>query len=400
VKNVRRHRHTEGQGRARSARRGCRCRCFIVPPHILENLAASNDPRLRAAGTGTLIATSGLRVQRNLLGLAAVRGSSRTGVLRRTIYDAQQGAQLPGKLVRGEASASSSELAVDQAYDASGDTYAFYDQVFGRKSVDGRGMRLDSTVRYREDPAEPFDNAFWNGEQMVYGDGDGQVFGGFTGSLDVIAHELTHGVTDFEAGLEYHNQSGALNESMSDVFGSMARQWKRRETVTSADWLIGKELLLIPGSALRSMKEPGHAYDNDVMGRDPQPDRMSRFVHLADTRRGDWGGVHVNSGIANRAFYLACVNLAAPFSWERAGKIWYTVLTTRLGTTSSFIDAANATVTLAGELFGPVEAQAVRTAWQEVEVLPRSTAVAVAVPPIAATAIAVPPSAMAKPPAP
>jgi Zn-dependent metalloprotease len=337
-----------------------------------------------------------MRVQRNLLGLVGARGPARTGVLRRTVYDAHQSATLPGKLVRGEGSAISHDVAVDEAYDASGDTYQFYDQIFGRKSVDGRGMRLDSTVHYREDPAEPFDNAFWNGEQMVYGDGDGQVFGGFTRSLDVIAHELTHGVTDFEAGLEYHNQSGALNESMSDVFGTMAKQWKRHDTVASADWLIGKELLLIPGSALRSMKEPGHAYDNDLMGRDPQPDRMSRFVHLADTRRGDWGGVHVNSGIPNRAFYLACVHLGAPHSWERAGKIWYAALTTRLGATSSFLDAASATVTLAGELFGPVESQAVRSAWQEVEVLPRSTAVAVAVPPLPATPITVPAAAMAK----
>jgi Zn-dependent metalloprotease len=335
-----------------------------------------------------------------VLGLPAARAPARAGVLRRTIYDAQQGSMLPGKLVRGEASAVSNDAAVDESYEASGDTYQFYDQVFGRRSVDGRGMRLDSTVHYREDPAEPFDNAFWNGEQMVYGDGDGQVFGPFTRSLDVIAHELTHGVTDFEAGLEYHNQSGALNESMSDVFGSMAKQWKRQQTVTAADWLIGKELLLIPGAALRSMKDPGQAYDNDVMGRDPQPDRMSRFAHLADTRRGDWGGVHVNSGIPNRAFYLACANLGSPYSWERAGKIWYAALTTRLGATSSFLDAATATITLANELFGPVDSQAVRAAWQEVEVLPRSTAVAVAIPPLPATPIAVPPTAMAKAPAP
>jgi Zn-dependent metalloprotease len=387
VNITRRHRHTRRPG----------CRCYIVPPHILENLAASSDPKLRAAGTGTLIATSGLRVQRTLMGLAGARGPARTGVLRRTVYDAQQGASLPGKLIRGETGAVSNDAAVDEAFEASGDTYRFYDQVLGRKSVDGRGMRLDSTVHFREDPLEPFDNAFWNGEQMVYGDGDDQVFTRFTVSLDVIAHELTHGVTDFEAGLEYHNQPGALNESMSDVFGSMVKQWKGNQTITSADWLIGKELIKLPGAALRSMKEPGHAYDNEPMGRDPQPDRMSRFAHLADTRRGDWGGVHINSGIPNRAFYLACKNLGVAHSWERAGKIWYAALTTRLGVSSSFVDAANATIAVAHETFGAVDAEAVRKAWQEVEVLPRPTAVAVTTLPTSGLPIAVPPAAMAQP---
>jgi Zn-dependent metalloprotease len=160
---------------------------------------------------------------------------------------------------------------------------------------------------------------------------------------------------------------------MSDVFGSMARQWKARQTVKTADWLIGKELLLIPGAALRSMKAPGTAYDDPRMGKDPQPDRMSRYAQLADTRRGDWGGVHVNSGIPNRAFYLACVNLGAPHSWEKAGKIWYATLTTRLGPTAQFVDAANATVSVAGETFGAAAGKAVRAAWEEVEVLRPST---------------------------
>jgi Zn-dependent metalloprotease len=344
------------------------CRCTIVPPHLLEHLANHADPRLRSAGLATLIATHGFRVQRSLLA-GAVRAASSTGQLRRTVYDAQQTADLPGRLVRGEGGPPTSDAAADEAYDAAGATYQFYQQEFARSSVDGHGMRLDSTVHYREDPQEPFDNAFWNGEQMVYGDGDGVVFGRFTRSLDVIAHELTHGVTQFEAGLEYHLQPGALNESMSDVFGSMAKQWKAGQTVKSADWLIGEELLLIPGAALRSMKAPGTAYDDPRMGKDPQPDRMSRYAQLADTRRGDWGGVHVNSGIPNRAFYLACVNLGAPHAWEKAGKIWYATLTSRLGPTAQFVDAANATVSVAGETYGDAAGKAVRAAWEEVEVL-------------------------------
>jgi Zn-dependent metalloprotease len=345
--------------------------CFIVPPHILEHMANHSDPRLRAAGAGTLMATHALRMQRNLLA-AVARAALPTGQLRRAVYDAQEQDNLPGLLRRGENDPANSDPDVNEAYDGAGDTYNFYQQIFQRSSVDNRGLRLNSTVHYREDPLDPFDNAFWNGEQMIYGSGDGVAFGRFTSCLDVIAHELTHGVTQYEAALEYHNQSGALNESMSDVFGSMVKQWKRGQTVAQADWLIGQELLLIPNQALRSMKAPGTAYDNQAMGRDPQPDRMSRYVSLADTRRGDYGGVHINSGIPNRAFYLACVNLGAPHSWEKAGRIWYATLTQRLSVSSGFQEAAMATVSVAQELFGSADAASVRAAWQEVEVLPRA----------------------------
>jgi Zn-dependent metalloprotease len=314
-------------------------------------------------------------MQRSLL-VTTARRAARTGALRRTIYTAEQTSRLPGRLVRGENSSASNDVAVDEAYEFAGDVYRFYEQILSRRSIDGEGLRLDSSVHFREDPGEPFDNAFWNGEQMVYGDGDEIIFTRFTRSLDVIAHELTHGVTQYEADLDYHNQSGALNEHFSDAMGSMVKQWKRGETVEQADWLIGKELMLIPG-ALRSMKAPGTGYDDPRLGgADPQPDRMSKYVPLADTRRGDSGGVHINSGIPNRAFYLSCVNLGAQHSWEKAGKIWYTTLCNRLGSTATFADAAQATIAVANEMFGTKDAEAVLAAWQEVEVLPRPSVVA------------------------
>jgi Zn-dependent metalloprotease len=350
------------------------CRCYVIPPHIFDRLTQHSDPLVRGAGLSSQFATHALRQKRSLLA-EGFRPSRPTGELRRTIYDA---GQMPstGHLVRSEGQAKVTDNAVNEAYDASGETYKFYKEVFGRNSVDNRGHRLDSTVHYREDPAEPFDNAFWDGEQMIYGDGDGVIFGSFTKSLDVIAHELTHGVTQFSAGLEYHDQPGALNESMSDVFGSMVKQWSLKQPVASADWRIGSELLLTPHQALRSMKAPGTAYDNADMGKDPQPDRMSKYVQLPNTRKGDFAGVHYNSGIPNRAFYLACVNLGATYAWEKAGKIWYAVLTTRLSPTANFVEAANATISVANELFGAPEAKAVRDAWQQVEVLTASPAIA------------------------
>src|SRR4029079_10299870 len=135
---------------------------------------------------------------------------------------------------------------------------------------------------------------------------------------------LTHGVTQDEAQLVYSNQSGALNESLSDVFGSLIKQFSLNQTADQADWLIGAGLLTkqVKGVALRSMKAPGTAYDDPVLGKDPQPDHMSRFV----TTAADRGGVHITSGIPNRAFYLAATAIGG-YAWEVAGKIWYTTLT-------------------------------------------------------------------------
>jgi Zn-dependent metalloprotease len=221
-------------------------------------------------------------------------------------------------------------------------------------------------VHYGKD----YDNAFWNGERMVFGDGDGQVFGRFTVSLTVIGHELTHGVTQYLAGLVYRDQSGALNESISDVFGSLVEQYALGQSVSQASWLIGAGLFTdqVQGSALRSMKAPGTAYDDPVLGKDPQPARMSDYVQT--TR--DNGGVHLNSGIPNRAFYLAAATLGG-FAWERAGRIWYESLrSAKVRPTTGFARFAGVTVGVAGQLFGvgSAEQQAVRAAWNEVEVLP------------------------------
>ena len=206
----------------------------------------------------------------------------------------------PGALARLEGQDSlTGQTTESEAYDYSGDTYNFYLEIFQRNSVDGRGMRLDSTVHYSVN----YNNAFWNGTQMVYGDGDGEIFERFTKCLDVIGHELTHGVTQYEASLQYEGQAGALNESFSDVFGSMVKQYSLKQTVDEADWLIGAGLFAskIKARALRSMKEPGTAYDDPTIGKDPQPSNMKDYVKTS----ADNGGVHLNSGIPNKAFYLA-----------------------------------------------------------------------------------------------
>ncbi|HYT58878.1 MAG TPA: M4 family metallopeptidase [Haliangiales bacterium] len=339
--------------------------CSIIPSHILRHLSRHGPQQLRERMLQTLQHSERLRGHRDMLAyLGAVALATPTGTKRRTIYDLRHGTKLPGQLVRDEGDPRRKDQNVNEAYDYSGATYDFYDQVFGRSSVDGNGMRLDSSVHYSTD----YDNAFWNGAQMVYGDGDGVIFERFTKCLDVIGHELTHGVTQFEAALAYHDQPGALNESFSDVFGALVKQWNLKQTADQADWLIGAGLLAkgINGVALRSMKAPGTAYDDPQLGKDPQPAHMKDY----NQDSADNGGVHINSGIPNHAFYRVATSLGG-FAWDKAGKIWYDTLTNVIGPNTSFEQAADATIRSAGNLYGngSQEQQAVQSAWKQVGVL-------------------------------
>lgn len=332
--------------------------CFIIPSHIHENVARNGNEKQKEIAFRNLTTSSRLRGQREFLTTFAVLATTPTGTKRRTIYDAKNGLTLPGKLVRGEGGAKSADTSVNEAYDGSGKTYDFYLNNFQRNSIDDRGMRLDSTVHYRKN----FNNAFWNGQQMVYGDGDGQIFQRFTKSIDVIGHELTHGVTQYEAGLVYQDQPGALNEHFSDVFGSLLKQYVKQQTAKQADWLIGEGLFAptIHGVALRSMKAPGTAYNDPLIGRDPQPAHMKNFVKTTS----DSGGVHINSGIPNKAFYEVAIAIGGR-AWERAGKIWYRTLINKIQPLTNFAECAGMTYEVAGTLFGQgsTEQKAVRAGW-------------------------------------
>lgn len=351
----------ETDNRPKSRSKGfCPIHC-IIPPHMLKEIAERGNASQKAWAFRTLSFSEQARGQRQILGLIATAATTATGTKRRSIYDARNGRALPGKLVRSEGQPRSKDIAVNEAYNGAGTTYDLFYKVFGRNSIDERGMRLDSTVHYGRN----YDNAFWNGQQMVYGDGDGELFNRFTIAIDVIGHELTHGVTQYEAGLDYQDQPGALNESFSDVFGSLVKQYRRRQSAKDADWLIGKGLLAtgIKGKALRSMKEPGTAYDDDLLGKDPQPGHMNDYVRTHD----DNGGVHINSGIPNRAFYETAIRLGG-FAWQKAGQIWYVALRDKLRPTSQFKDAARATLMAGRELYGAgsLEFKAVRQGWAEV----------------------------------
>jgi Zn-dependent metalloprotease len=335
--------------------------CSIVPPYILENIIRNGDEGQRERALVALQAAAALRGERRIAGPLAAILTVSAGTLRRTIYDARHATTLPGTLIRGETDPPSRDVAVNEAFDGSGATYDLYKTVYGRNSIDDAGMRLDSSVHY----GQSFDNAMWDGRQMVYGDGDGKLFNRFTIALDVIGHELTHGVTQATAALDYNDQAGSLNESFSDVFGSLVKQRAFGQTAAKADWLIGAGLLTkkVKGVALRSLKAPGTAYNDPVLGKDPQPASFSKYVHTT----ADNGGVHINSGIPNRAFYLVATHLGGN-AWERAGRIWYVTLTKKLRASATFQVCAEDTFAAAGELFGTASAEqkAVTEAWKEV----------------------------------
>lgn len=327
----------------------------IVPPYLLARIAgadAERFPTASAAARRTLRMDAPRRSARLTL---SVEGDTLVAELsdapNREIADAGGREELPGRVVRREGAEPVGDAAADEAYDGLGATFDLFSEVYGRNSIDGAGLPLRATVHY----GRLYDNAFWDGERMVFGDGDGEVFGRFTGSLSVIGHELTHGVTQFASGVVYRGQSGALNESISDVFGALVEQYATKQTAAEASWLIGAGLFTaeVQGDALRSMRSPGTAYDDDVLGRDPQPDHLDDYIHTAD----DDGGVHLNSGIPNRAFVLAADALGG-YAWERAGHVWYDTLTGGLAPDVDFARFAAATVRAAAARYGGTSAEA------------------------------------------
>ena len=343
--------------------------CHIVPPYLLEALARHPDEHVATCARRSLDRDASLRGLRSPAprhtdsppdhpveheaGAPSPNADDGTHP-ERTVADAHGQETTPGTTVRTEGQAATGDAAADEAYDGLGATWDLYRQVYGRDSLDDHGLPLLGTVHYGED----YDNAFWDGSQMVFGDGDGTVFNRFTIAVDVIGHELTHGVTQYTANLTYSGQSGALNESVSDVFGIMIKQRVLGQDSATSDWLIGEDIVgpeLQP--ALRSMKDPGHANPHD-----DQPATMDGYVVGGD--------VHTNSGIPNHAFYVVATTYGGN-AWEAPGTIWYhTLLDRSLPHNASFATFARVTLRQASDLYGPQskELDAVKAGWHAVKV--------------------------------
>jgi len=356
----------------------CACHwCSIVPPYVLDRMQSSSNPDVRRSAEVTRSADAVFRTTRaNIMAatpMSKLALAAEPAPLKRVVYDSAHTNDLARTRVLEEGGELPDDDSVREAYAGAETTWKFYNQIFQRSSVDNDGLTLVSSVHYRQN----YNNAVWNGQQMAYGDGDGVIFGRFTRSLDVIGHELTHGVTQYSAGLQYAGQSGALNEHFSDVFGILVKQWSLNQTnPQTAGWLIGEGLLLpqINGKALRSMSDPGTAYDDEPsgLGKDPQPAHMRSYQELPDTQDGDHGGVHINSGIPNKAFHLAATAIGEP-AWQTAGKIWYVTLTERLRPDADFEKCAKETISVARDFFGNDVGEKVAAAWVAVGVTEAGT---------------------------
>jgi Zn-dependent metalloprotease len=229
-----------------------------------------------------------------------------------TVFNCNHGQTLPGAQVPNPAN--SSDATAKRAFVETSSVATFYSQVFGRNSIDGAGMTLISSIHYGTN----YNNAFWNGSQMTYGDGDGSIFVDFTKGDDVIGHELTHGVTQHSLQLNYTNEAGGLNESLSDCFGSMFRQWENKQSVNQADWLIGKDIMgpaaIAKGfTCLRDMANPAAKHCLA-----PQPTKFSQVKPGMDP--------HLSSGPPNLAFFTIAKAVGGN-SWDKVGQIWYKSMT-------------------------------------------------------------------------
>ena len=338
--------------------------CCIIPPYVLDHLSQSRDARVRQLAIDAIKNASSVRAVRATLammpGFAAV--PSPTAKRHRLVYDVKNGdfADLPGQLVRSEGDPKTQDIAENEAYNYAGSTYNFYKSVFGRNSLDDNGMTMISSVHL----GDKLNNAFWTGEQMCYGDGDGRIFIRFTKSVDVVGHELSHGVISHTCNLVYSRESGALNEHFADVFGTLVKQWRKRQTVKKADWLIGAEIMG-PDTTAKSLRtfKAEKAYENDpLLGTDPQPKNLkNKYTGSADN-----GGVHINSGIPNHAFYLAAMEIGGK-AWEKMGQIWYKTML-KLTSNSQFKDMVQSSTETAATLYGnnSREHKAVMKAWKSV----------------------------------
>ena len=323
----------------------------IIPPYMLEMMATSPNEKVRQMAIRNLVIGSEIRAERRAIAPEMVSSLLLNNAGKfREVYDMENKPNrrdlLPGKLVRSEGNEPTNDPAVDEAYDHAGYTYDFYKEIFNRDSLNDSGLTLISSVHLSSN----YNNAFWNGNQMAYGDGDGVVFERFTKSLDVVGHELTHGVVDFTSRLVYQDDPGALNEHFADVFGTLIKQWVKNQNVEEADWLVGNDIIIPAPTrrAIRDMKNPGTAYinDPDLNGTDPQPDHISKKY----TGDADNGGVHINSGIPNKAFCETAIAIGG-FAWETAGKIWYEAML-QLTPNSNFDRMVTITKNIALALYG------------------------------------------------
>jgi Zn-dependent metalloprotease len=326
----------------------------ILPPYIADKMKYRKEIK-QEESLDNQLRNNRFRSDRNFFAKLGIEEQNIMAVKKATskkpkpaieIHNLEKGYSLPGKIM------TAAEIEKDKiakiVHTGVMHTWNFYYKIFSRNSIDNAGKVLVNSIHY----GKRYNNAMWNGRQMVFGNGDKKVFDSFTQDIDIIGHELAHAVTQYTANLKYENQSGALNESYSDVFGIMIKQYALKQDVKKSNWLIGENIMLGDEYAIRSMKAPGSAFKNHPQwGDDPQPATMDDFIKMPNNADDDYGGVHYNSGIPNYAFCMAAIEVGG-FAWETVGKVWYAALTQTLNADSNFVAAKKATIAQAVTLFG------------------------------------------------
>ncbi len=344
------------------------CVCCALPKRLIKHLADQSTGSERELLQAQIDHAAELRGQRAAHSRELPAGVVGRQPLHRQVFDAQGSTVLPGKLLRDEDDPPTRDAHADHAYENVGIALQFYKSVLGRDSMDGHGLRVDTSVHY----GNRFANAMWTGRQMIVGDGDGRHVAGLAKSLGIIAHEFSHGITQHlvKGGLgvvqmpgrlpDLQGEAGALNESFSDVFASMIKQWHAGQTAHEADWLLGEDILAPHvGKAVRSLKDPGNRRLTW-----PEDDQIKSFDRFSPTDEA-----HKASGIANHAFYLAATALGGK-SWEKLAIVWFKAFD-RLRSHATFRDAAHASIDVAAALHGTGSAPhaAVKAGWKMVRVV-------------------------------
>lgn len=338
-------------------------RSGFVPPHVLEELArTTKDPAYLETIKKTETLSIAARQARSAKEGQQIAQVDHKGA--REVYDAQ-GQEQVGVRVRSEGQGKTGNPDADNVYDYTGEVRSYYKDLHGRNSIDGKGMKMESTVNYGDN----FENAFWDGSRMTYGrPGPESPFKTFV-NRGITGHEIRHGITEFDSGIVYRNQPGQINEHLSDAFGATLEQRVLGQKATEASWLVGDGIWKpnVKGRALRDMKNPGTAYDDPMLGKDPQPAHMKDY----NPTRRDNGGVHINSGIPNRAFVLFA-EAEGGYAWEKPGHIWHEAAA-RAGSEPSFAQFAFQTIEAARKLGHSDLIPKLEKAWNDVGIKPSAT---------------------------
>lgn len=339
-------------------------RCNFIPPKILEKLPIEDSDaelsKFFQEQRQFLLANFDLKTRKRQV----------THKETRNLFDSANQYKFNEKPNQTEEQIHSSAPSIYLPLQLANKAYDFFHNKFNMESYDNQNSPIDIHVNF----GQKYNNAFWDGKRMVFGTGDQKYFNTFL-TQNVFTHEFTHAITEYKCGLKYENQAGALNEHLSDVFAVCGDHINLAQKPSEATWLIGEGVFTktINAKGLRTFKNE-LAYDDRIIGKDPQPKHMKDFKNLPNTESGDWGGVHINSGILNRAFYEFCIlaekergDERVNYSWNAPAQIWFATYR-KIEPDNDFQKFAIDTITVAKRIHPQLVGQ-LKKAWKEVGIL-------------------------------